>query len=598
MTLSDDLYVACSFSGKQWASRPYLEKDARAISQYTNVPEIIARLLASRGIDYAEAELFLNPTLKGSMPDPSHLKDMDKAVSLVAELVKDQKKIGIFGDYDVDGATSSSLLVNYLNALDVESHAHIPDRVKDGYGPNMDAFRNLKALGCAVVITVDCGTTSFEVLQQAHDEGINVIVLDHHVGETRMPPACALVNPNRFDEDSALTYLSAVGLTYLFIVALNRTLRAEGFFETRIEPDLLQFLDLVALGTVCDVVPLLGLNRSYVRQGLKILQQRQNLGLKALCDVAGIHQRPSAYHLGFILGPRINAGGRVGTADLGMRLLTTKDPLEALAIARELDALNKERQHIENEALDEAYQQAEALQEDILIVSGSWHQGIIGIVAGRLKERYHKPSLVVTFDEEGIGKGSGRSIEGINLGSLMHAAKSKGLLINGGGHAMAAGFTVHRDHFLAFKDFLCEAVSAIAYEKKPTLRFDGFLTLKAVSEGLMDLLEQVAPFGQSNPSPVFVLTDVFVKKITLLAQGHISCILGDMEGHTLRAFAFKAMDSGLGAALLNHGGRRLNCVGSLKVNAWGGEETVQFTMIDATDSTHGEDQHLSSAGSR
>ncbi|MGN6671179.1 MAG: single-stranded-DNA-specific exonuclease RecJ [Candidatus Nucleicultricaceae bacterium] len=587
-----DIFVDQSCTGKRWEARPYREKDALAITQQCETPELISRLIASRGVDCLMADAFLNPTLKASMPDPDHLKDMNLAVELVANLVINQKTIGVFGDYDVDGATASSLLVNYFDALGIKTFAHIPDRIEEGYGPNIEAMRKLKNQGCAVVLTVDCGTTSFDVLEQAHNEGIDVIVLDHHGSESELPRTKALINPNRWDEDSALTYVSAVGLVYLFIVALNRLLRLRGFFEKQDAPDLLQFLDLVALGTVCDVVPLIGLNRAYVRQGLKVFHQRQNLGLKTLCDVVGIHQKISAYHLGFVIGPRINAGGRVGSSNLGLRLLTTKDPLEALDIARKLDALNKERQQIELQALDEAYQMADAMTDDMIIVDGQWHQGIIGIVAGRLKERYHKPTLVITFDEENIGKGSGRSIEGIDLGSLMHAAKAEGLLINGGGHAMAAGFTIHRDKVQAFKVFMNERLKNMSYKKTPVICFDGFLTLNALNEEFMCSLDLVAPFGQSNPSPLFVLNDLFIKKVDLLAQGHISCILNDLSGKTIKAFAFKAMDSDLGPRLLKHEGKRFHFIGSPKINAWGGQETIQFTIQDVSDVAKGNSAQL------
>lgn len=594
---AQDIFVDQSRTGKRWGARPYREKDALAITQQCETPELISRLIASRGIDCLTADVFLNPTLKKSMPDPAHLKDMDRAVECVANLVIERKTIGVFGDYDVDGATASALLVNYFDVLGISTHAHIPDRIVEGYGPNIEALQKLKGQGCAVVLTVDCGTTSFDVLDQAYAEGIDVIILDHHGSESKLPQTKALVNPNRWDEESSLTYVSAVGLAYLFIVALNRSLRLRGFFQEKEAPDLLQFLDLVALGTVCDVVPLIGLNRAYVRQGLKIIHQRHNLGLKTLCDVVGIHQKISAYHLGFVIGPRINAGGRVGSSSLGLRLLTTKDPIEALEIAQNLDALNKERQQIELKALDEAYQIAEVMSDDMIIVDGFWHQGIIGIVAGRLKERYHKPTLVITFDESDVGKGSGRSIEGVDLGSLMHAAKNQGLLINGGGHAMAAGFTIHRDQLNAFKAFMNERLKNTSYNRTPILWFDGFLTLNALNEDFMTSLDHVAPFGQSNPSPLFVLSDLFVKKVDLLANGHLSCVLGDLSGKTIKAFAFKAMDSDLGATLLKHEGKRFHFIGSPKINAWGGKETIQFTIQDISDAAKESNARLQKTGS-
>jgi single-stranded-DNA-specific exonuclease len=592
---NDSPFVERSFSGKQWVERPQKLMDAITIAQQ-GTPEFIARLLAARNISHSDAPTFLNPTLKNCMPDPSHLKDMDKAVSYVVDLVEKSSKIGIFGDYDVDGATSSSLLFKFFESIGIACCVHIPDRIDEGYGPNIEAFRSLRDQGCSVIITVDCGTTAFCVLEQAHAEDIPVIVLDHHASEMQLPPTIALVNPNRFDEESPLSYVAAVGLSYLFVIALNRTLRERGFFESREAPDLLQFLDLVALGTVCDVVPLVGLNRAYVRQGLKILHQRQNLGLKILSDVASINQKVSAYHLGFVLGPRINAGGRVGTADLGMRLLTTRDSIEALSISRTLDTLNRERQEIELEALHEASVQASSSQDEILIVHGNWHPGIIGIVAGRLKERYHKPTLVISFNDSNVGKGSGRSIEGVDLGSLMHAAKDAGLLLNGGGHAMAAGFTIEHHRCDAFKAFICEALQKFSFSRTQTLRFDGFLSPDALTLEFMESLEQLAPYGQSNPTPLFVINDVHLKKVTALPQGHISCLFSDFKGKTIKGFSFKAMDSDLGAALLAQAGSRITLIGSPKVNSWNGRDTVEFMIQDATPTEVNAIQMLHSAG--
>lgn len=578
---NDPPFVECSFSGKLWVERPQKLMDAITITQQ-GTPEFIARLLAARNINHSNAHAFLNPTLKNHMPDPSHLKDMDKAVAYVVNLVEQSSKIGVFGDYDVDGATSSSLLFKFFESIGIECCVHIPDRVNEGYGPNIEAFRSLRDQGCSVIITVDCGTTAFTVLEQAQEENIPVIVLDHHASEMHLPPTIALVNPNRFDEESPLSYVAAVGLTYLFVIALNRALRGRGFFESREAPDLLQFLDLVALGTVCDVVPLVGLNRAYVRQGLKVFHQRKNLGLKTLSDVALINQKATAHHLGFVLGPRINAGGRVGTADLGMRLLTTSDPLEALSISRTLDTLNRERQEIEMEALHEANAQASCSQDDILIVQGDWHPGIIGILASRLKERYHKPTLVISFNDSGIGKGSGRSIEGVDLGSLMHRAKEAGLLLNGGGHAMAAGFTIENHHSDAFKTFLCEALQKLSFSRTQTLRFDGFLSLDALTLDFMKNLEQLEPYGQSNPTPLFVINGVHLKKVTALPQGHISCLFSDVKGKTIKGFSFKAMDSNLGSALLDQAGSRITLIGSPKINSWNGRDTVEFMIQDAT----------------
>ena len=445
------LGVTRSVTGRRWRARAEDNRLVQALSQRLGVPELIARVLAGRGVDLEHGDTFLQPTLRDLLPDPSAFRDMDRAASRIVTALQSHESVAVFGDYDVDGATSAALLGLFFRSVGAEIRVYVPDRLREGYGPNAPALLRLAAEGVKLVITVDCGTLAYAPLAAAAAAGLEVIVVDHHLAEPALPTAVAVINPNRLDEDGGHRQLAAVGVAYLLVVAVNRALRDAGWYATRPAPNLLQWLDLVALGTVCDVVPLTGINRALVGQGLKVMAQRGNIGLAALADVAGLSEPPGCYHLGFLMGPRVNAGGRVGQADLGARLLTTEDPAEATALARELDRLNAERRGIELGVQAEAEAQA-AAQSDatdgagpLVVAAGrGWHQGVIGIVAGRLKERYRRPALVVALDG-GIGKGSGRSVAGVDLGSAVTAAHQAGLLINGGGHAMAAGLTVAED---------------------------------------------------------------------------------------------------------------------------------------------------------
>ncbi|MFZ4126053.1 MAG: single-stranded-DNA-specific exonuclease RecJ, partial [Rickettsiales bacterium] len=428
-------------SGLPWRDRLQDERAALAIAQQHELPELVARILAGRNIALDAVPEFLNPTLRAALPDPFHLRDMDKATLRLMKAIEQKETIAIFGDYDVDGATSVSQLTDYFAALGVRSIAYIPDRMKEGYGPNVDAFDTLIGNGATLIITVDCGTLAFEPITHAAAKGVDVLVIDHHIGEARLPNAVAVVNPNRVDETSPHTNLCAAGVVFLVLVALNKTLRESGYFnDTRKELNLLPMLDRVALGTVCDVMTLTGLNRAYVTQGLKLLAQRQHIGLRALADVARFDATPAVYHLGFLLGPRINAGGRVGQSDLGIRLLMSANEAEAAALARTLDQHNKERQAIEMMVLEQALAQAESQKNMpvILLASPDWHEGVIGIVAGRLKEKFARPAMIGNITN-GKVKISARSVSGADIGAVTHRAVSLGLLTNGGGHAAAAG---------------------------------------------------------------------------------------------------------------------------------------------------------------
>lgn len=589
------LDVERSLTGRRWTTRGQVagdtsaqleaERAGLALSQRLGLPEILGQVLAARGVGLDDADGFLNPTLRASLTDPYELKDMAKAADRLAAAILRGEKIAVFGDYDVDGATSTALLHRFLTAIGGKPRVYIPDRMAEGYGPNAPALLALKREGAAVCITVDCGITAFAPLEAATEAGLDMIVVDHHVAEPSLPRAVAVVNPNRLDEDSPHRQLAAVGVAFLLVVALNRKLREEGWYRTRPEPDLLQWLDLVALGTVCDVVPLTGLNRALVAQGLKVLGWRNNIGLRALCDVAKIDEPAGTYHLGFLLGPRVNAGGRVGRADLGTRLLSTEDAAEATALAAELDRFNTERKLIEQQVQDEALAQVERHADGpLLVASGEgWHPGVIGIVAGRLKERFHRPALVIAFDDKGIGKGSGRSISGFALGPAVIAAHQAGLLVNGGGHAMAAGFTLERDKLSAFRDFLTERAAAWLEggEATPVLSIDGALRPGGATIELLETLGRVGPFGVGNPEPRFAFPAARILGADVVGENHVRCQLGDADGRRLKAIAFRALDSGLGEALLKAGSMPLHVAGHLRIDRWQGNEKVQLLIDDA-----------------
>lgn len=583
------LGVARSVAGKRWRARGEDDRLALALAQRFDLPEAVARVMAARGISLDEAAAFLNPALKDQLPDPSLLKDMDVAADRLAEAIGRGETIGIFGDYDVDGATSSALLSRFIASVGGRSRIYIPDRLAEGYGPNAPALRALQAEGIGIVVTVDCGITAFEPLDEAAAAGLDVIVVDHHVAEPRLPRALAVINPNRLDDDSALGQLAAVGVAFLLAVAVNRSLRQKGWYGERAEPDLLGLLDLVALGTVCDVVPLTGLNRVFVRQGLSVMARRRNIGLVALADTAGVDEALKAYHAGFVLGPRVNAGGRVGEAGLGATLLTTADPEEARAIARRLDDHNRERRAIEAVCLDAAIEQVEAdaargaLDDGLVYVSADgWHPGVIGIVASRLKDRYNRPACVVAYDGD-VGKGSGRSVRGVDLGVAVVAARQSGLLANGGGHPMAAGFTVERGREPEFRAFLgariAEAVGRDGIVAE--LGVDGCLQPGGANVDFIESLERLAPFGSGNARPRFVIPGARILKADIVGHDHVRCFIGGEDGARIKGIAFRAADRALGKALLSSGGVPLHVAGHLERDSWRGRNDAQLIIEDA-----------------
>lgn len=586
------LGVERSATGRAWASRLADDRMALAIAQREGLPEIVARVLAGRGVAPEDCAAYLAPSLRSLMPDPYELTDMEKAAKRVAAAIMAGEKVAVFGDYDVDGATSSALLYRFFKAAGSNLRVYIPDRIREGYGPNAPALKRLKDEGADLVITVDCGTMAHKALGIAADYGLPSIVVDHHQAEPSLPPAFALVNPNRMDDTSGLGQLAAVGVTFLFIVALNRALREAGWYAEREAPDLMQWLDLVALGTVCDVVPLTGLNRAFVAQGLRVMQRRQNKGLTALGEVARMNGTPAPYHCGFLLGPRVNAGGRVGRADLGARLLTTEDAIEARAIADELNAMNIERQAIEAQVLEEATIQvdeklsarrANTLPPLIVAAGKGWHPGVIGIVASRLKDRYDRPSLVIAFDEKGEGKGSGRSLTGVDLGRAVTAALEGGLLVNGGGHAMAAGLTLREEKLEALEAFLAKRLEddVNAASEARALKLDGAIAARGATRELYELLQQAGPYGAGNAEPRFAIPSVRVVKADIVGKAHVRVILAGEDGGRLKGIAFRAAESPLGALLMDKGAGLLHVAGRLSADEWQGRRDVQFTIEDA-----------------
>ncbi len=572
-----------SIADRIWEKKESDERLSLALSQRYQLPMVLAEILAARGYSLDTAETFLNPTLKALLPDPSHLMDLDKGVNRVVTALKRNENIVIFADYDVDGATSSALLRRYFQDIGIPCGLYIPNRIEEGYGPNIPAMHALKGQGYDLMIMVDCGSTAFEPLEAACELNLNVIVIDHHATQTKLPQAYALINPNRLDESSPLTQLCAAGLAFIFLVGLHRQLRQEKWFEDKPEPDLRRYLDLVALGTVCDVMPLTGLNRAFVTQGLKVMRQRGNLGLNQLLETAGLEEAPSAYHLGFVLGPRINAGGRVGQADFGSRLLTTQEFPEAQYISEQLNLYNKERQTIETLVLEDAINQIERYGLDrhpLIMVSGDgWHPGVIGIVASRLKERFNRPACVVGFLND-MGKGSGRSIPGIHLGSAMHSACDKGLLVYGGGHAMAAGFTVERSNYQAFYDHLLENFSNKIQAIEPVLELDGLLSLSGATLELVSQLSILEPYGNGNPTPRFAFNHIKIGYASIVGQHHLKVDLVSQDGAHLKAMAFRAVGTPLGDYLLHHRHALCHVAGTLKVNTWMGKKEICLIIED------------------
>ena len=581
------LGVEKSLTGKRWLARSADDRIALAIAQRLDVSEIVGRVLSARNIGLDEAEAYFNPTLKAQLPDPSSLKDMDVGAERLASAIMQGEHVAVFGDYDVDGATSSALLLRFFRAVGSEITLYVPDRLKEGYGPNTEALLKLRSDGVSVVVTVDCGTAAYEPLKAAADAGMDVVVVDHHVAEAKLPQSIALINPNRLDESGEFSQLAAVGVTFLLLVALNRTLRDAGWFKNRPEPNLLDWLDIVALGTVCDMVPLTGVNRALVSQGFKVMARRGNAGICALGDITGLDEPPGTFHAGFIFGPRVNAGGRIGASDLGARLLSSDDKAETHMLAERLDGLNKERQEIEAGVLETALLAAEKTDQSnmpVVIASGEgWHPGVIGIVASRLKERYNLPAIVIALDAE-KGVASGRSITGVDLGATVIAARQAGLLEKGGGHKMAAGFTVSRDKLDALSAFLAERIGADIDSAGivPKLMLDGAIQAGGATVDMIETLEMAGPFGSGNAEPKFAIANARIAYANLVGKEktHLQVTLTDDGGSKLKGICFRATDTPIAKTLMEHGGAPFHIVGRLRLNTWQGNTSPQLLIDD------------------
>ena len=575
-----------SLTNKKWSLKKYNEKDVDYITQSYDVSPLVAKLLSIRNVNYQDIQSYIKPSLKNSIPDPSTLTDMDTACERLFKAIFDEERISIFGDYDVDGSTSTSILVNYFKQISINLDFHIPDRFTEGYGPSINSFSKFKSKNTNVIITVDCGTMAHSEIAFANQKGMDVIVLDHHLPEINLPEAKAIINPNRIDDISGLNYLAAVGVTFMLIVGLNRKLRNEGWFEKKLikEPNLIELLDLVALGTICDAVPLKGINRILVSKGIDVIHKRLNPGLNSLIEVSKIKSKVSVYDLGFKIGPRINAGGRLGYSSFGTELLTESDKQKIHTLSKNLDKFNTERRTIESYVLDQAMAQVdeEKLKNNLLIVAGEdWHEGVIGIIASRLKEKFNKPTIVFAVNN-GVAKGSGRSIKGIDIGQLVVAAVQCNLAEKGGGHTMAAGLTVKSEMIPQLSDFFEKQISFkdIEREDKLILFADSILSTSAINFEVNQEIEKIGPFGSENPEPAFIFKNVYVAAIDQIGDDHFKCLIKSDGGKFIEAMAFRSAKTKLGEELSKNKGSCIDLLGKIKINEWGGKKIPQLHIID------------------
>ena len=573
-----------SINGKNWKFKTFDHDDVKKFRENYSLDEIVAKLLAIRKDQIKNLDLFLNPTIKNLLPNPNQLKDMKKAVDRTFDCIEKKLPIGVFGDYDVDGATSTALLIKYFSQLKMKIKPYIPDRKTEGYGPSKNGFNSLINFGAKIIFTVDCGTSSFDQIDETNKKNVDVIVLDHHQSDIKLPNAYAIVNPNRFDDLSNLKYLCAAGVCFMFLVALNKKLREENWFKNNNvdEPDILNFLDLVSLGTVCDVVPLIDLNRAIVKQGLKIFKKRKNLGLKTLYDLCKIESKPTVHDLGFILGPRINAGGRVGKSSHGTELLICESPQKAYQIANDLNNYNKERQNIElilSQKINEEVKKYH--NQPVLILSGeNWHEGVIGIVAARIKDKFNKPTILISVNKE-IGKGSARSIVGFDIGTHIINAVQSGILQKGGGHKMAGGFSILKKNIPAFREFMIKK-----FEKNNKVSSEIFLYLDttiAPSALNIDFYKQVSslgPYGSGNREPKFVIENLRVLKSNLIGKNHIKSLLYAKDGTTIKSFAWNAKNTPIESILQQSNKKLFTVAGKMHLNEWKGKENIEFIIDD------------------
>ena len=583
------LNIAKSIKGQVWQARPLDQRTATAISQRLELPEIIGRVMAARGVSVDDSEAWLNPTIRGLMPKPSALMDLEKGAARLAQAIITHEKIGVISDYDVDGVSSAALLLRFLRAVGSDAMVYIPDRISEGYGPSEMAVTALKEQGAELLLTLDCGVLSHDPLAHAADLGFTTIIVDHHQAEAELPHALAVINPNRQDDISGQSHLCAAGVVFLLLAATNKVLREKGHYATSLEPNMLQWLDLVALATVADVVPLKGLNRAYVTQGLRVMARRDNLGIACLSDVGGLKRRPDTYALGFVLGPRLNAAGRVGHADEALALLTTMDKGEASTLAHQLNDLNRHRQAIELRVVDEAVAQAEVSMGNerkpavLIVAAENWHPGVVGLAASRLKDRYGLPALVLAINKTtGHATGSGRSINGVDLGKAVRAASDSGLLIKGGGHAMAAGMTLEVAKLGALRQFMEDTLtSAVAENSTRALLVDGALTASGATLDLIELLDQAGPYGSGNPSPMFVFPAHRITYADRVGTDHVRCTLVSANGTKLKAIAFRALGTELGELLLAERQHPIHVAGRLVADEWGSKRVPSLQIEDA-----------------
>lgn len=582
------LDITSSVTGRAWIDRldTGAARAATAIGQRSDIPDILARVIAARGVGIDDAQTYLEPTIRALMPDPSTLTDMDALAERLAQAITDHESIALFGDYDVDGACSCALMTRFLRAFGIEPQVHIPDRIFEGYGPNIAAMDKLIDAGATLIITLDCGTTSDGPIAHARNRGVDVLVIDHHLSDHDLPPASALVNPNRPDDISGLGYLCAAGVTFMVLVATNRLLRNRG--DTGL-PDLLKLLDLVALATICDVVPLTGLNRAFVIRGLEVARRGEKPGLSALGLAARINGPLNPYHLGFLIGPRINAGGRIGDAGLGTRLLALDDEHQSMVIAAKLEELNGERQRIEVEAVEQACATAEAEIGSgegppiLVLASADWHPGVVGLVAARLRERFDRPTFAIALHPDGTGTGSGRSMPGVDLGSAVIEAVETGLLPKGGGHAMAAGVSLRPGDLGPFRAFMADKLgpSVQAARAASALKVDAALSARGATVDLLHSIERAGPFGSGNPTPVFAFPAHRARFPQVVGKGgHISFSLTSDDGAKLKAIAFRAAGTPIGDTLMRDADTPLHFAGSLSLDHYQGREQVQFRLTD------------------
>ena len=584
------LDIEHSARGLTWQARLSDTRLAEAISQRFDIPDLVARVIAARGVALDEVEQFLNPTLRSLMPQPSALRDLEKGAARLADAIIAGEQVGIISDYDVDGVSSAALLKRYLAALGCSSEVYIPDRISEGYGPSIAAVETLRARGTRLLVTLDCGVLAHDPLAHAAGQGLQSIIVDHHQASQELPEAFAVINPNRQDDTSGLGHLCAAGLTLLLAAATNRALRARQFFNAqREEPNLLRWLELVALATVCDVVPLKGLNRAFVTQGLKVMARRENAGIAALADVAGLKRKPDTYALGYMIGPRLNAAGRVGHAMEALDLLLCDDRSEAINMARKLDEMNRKRQALEMRAVEDAKAQAEASlgkegkSAAIVVASDAWHPGVVGLAAARLKEAFSLPAFALALDRSsGMATGSGRSISGVDLGSAVRKALDMGLIEKGGGHAMAAGLTVRIENLQSLRFFLdAELHDAVAASRNRILLVDGALSASGATLDLIELLEQAGPYGQSHPAPLFVFPAHRVLYADAAGTDHVRCTVAASDGTRLKAIAFRALGTPLGELLLSERSFPLHIAGRLAIDEWGAKRQPSLQIQDA-----------------